>query len=414
MLSAVELMLALRYLRARQSTRFASFISIASLFGIALGVTALITILSVMNGFERELRDRLLDLQAELTLTADASAGMPDWRERREEALERASVLAVTPYVGVEAMARAGGRLVPILVEGIDPQLEEAAAGIADSLRQGTLSSLRAGRRQIVLGRFLALDLGVGVGDAIVLLVPRLQDGTVRPRLVQFAVAGIFDGGVPEYDAGVGWVHWEDAAALTQHTGAPAGLRIRLADPFEAPALSAAFASAMDGVSSSDWTRENASYFRAIRLEKAMMALIVALVIGVAAFNIVASLVMVVTDKQTDIAILRTLGLAPQGVVRVFFAQGLILGWCGVLLGVVCGVLLANHVTEVVATLEQALGFQVMPADVYVMTEIPSEVRVRHVAWIGVLALALTALATLYPARRAAAVHPAQALRYGG
>lgn len=383
------------------------------MIGIAIGVCALITILSVMNGFESELRTRLLGLQAEVSVRSYDGA-LLDWQSLRQQVLEDRDVVAVSPTVTAEGMANVQGRLVPVLIEGIEPQLERTVSALDESMVDGDIADLTAGSDGIVLGRFLALELAVTVGDDVVLLLPQPSPQGVRPMLFRMRVVGVFSAGVPEYDSGVGWVHWRDAATMLDQESAPSALRVKLSDPFLAPAVSSRL-SALDGgnIDTSDWTVENASYFRAIRLEKAMMALILALVIGVAAFNIVASLVMLVSDKSTDIAILRTLGMSADRVVRVFFTQGLLLGWFGVLLGMAMGVALALNVTEVVAWVEQALGFQVMPGDVYVMTEIPSEVRPPNIIWIGVLALALTALATIYPARKAARVHPAEALRYG-
>lgn len=409
----LEFSIALRYLRARQASRFASFMSIASMIGIAIGVCALITILSVMNGFESELRTRLLGLQAEVSVRGSDGA-LTDWQSLRERVLEDGDVVAVSPTVTAEGMANVQGRLVPVLIEGIEPQLERTVSALDESMVDGDIADLTAGSDGIVLGRFLALDLAVTVGDDVVLLLPQPSAQGVRPVLFRMRVVGVFSAGVPEYDSGVGWVHWRDAATMLDQDAAPSALRVKLSDPFLASAVSSRLrALDVGNIDTSDWTVENASYFRAIRLEKAMMALILALVIGVAAFNIVASLVMLVSDKSTDIAILRTLGMSADRVVRVFFTQGLLLGWFGVLLGMAMGVALALNVTEVVAWVEQALGFQVMPGDVYVMTEIPSEVRPPNIVWIGVMALALTALATIYPARKAARVHPAEALRYG-
>lgn len=407
----VELLIALRYLRGRQSLRFASFISAASMLGIAIGVAALITILSVMNGFERELRTRLLDVQAH-ALVRGPDGRVGDWSELAARLGRDPRVAATAPQVAIEGMATARGQLVPVLAEGIVPA--DAARDLVDKVVSGALDDLRPGARHMALGRFLALDLGVTIGDDVVLLVPKSVGGDIEPVLTRFTVVAVFESGVPDFDASVAYLHWRDAAALSGLGDAVEGIRLRLDDPFEAPAVAADLAAlAGAGFTHTDWTRENASYFRAVRLEKAMMALILSLVIGVAAFNIVASLVMVVTDKETDIAILRTLGLSPGGIVRVFLTQGIVIGWLGVIVGVAGGVALALNVTETAAFLEGLLGFQIMPGDVYVMSRIPSEVRPGNVAWIGALALVLTAAATVYPARRAAAVHPAQALRYG-
>ncbi|MEL6448070.1 MAG: lipoprotein-releasing ABC transporter permease subunit [Pseudomonadota bacterium] len=407
----VELLIALRYLRGRQTSRFASFISAASMLGVAIGVAALITILSVMNGFESELKRRLLDVQAHAVITGEGGR-VDDWPRVAATLEQDPRVQAAAPQVTIEGMANAAGQLVPVLAEGIVPEALEEELG--DNIVVGSLDALEAGAGRIVLGRYLALDLGVAPGDDIVLLVPRNEAGDIRPTLTRFAVVALFESGVPDFDASVAYLHWRDAAELAGIGDAVNGIRLTLVDPFDAPTVAGDLAAlAGAGAGATDWTRENASYFRAIRLEKAMMALILSLVIGVAAFNIVASLVMVVTDKETDIAILRTLGLSPSGVVRVFLTQGVVIGWLGVLIGVVGGVALALNVTETAAFIEGLLGFQVMPGDVYVMSRIPSEVRPANVVWIGAVALIVTGLATVYPARQAASVHPAQALRYG-
>lgn len=413
MMSPVEFGIAVRYLRARSSTRFASFITGASTLGVAIGVAALITILSVMNGFEAELRDRLLGMQAQATIRP-VDGPLADWRSLVAELQAQDGVAGAAPVVSLEGMANVDGRLVPVLIEGLDPDFEPRVSAIAGNLVSGSLGGLRPGSQRIILGRYLSLELGVAPGDEIVLLIPRPAGELVEPLLRRFVVSGTFDSGVPDYDAGLALVNLEDAAALLGYGGAASAVKLRFDDIFSAGTLAAAIRSELGpAYESSDWTVENASYFRAIKIEKAMMVLILSLVIAVAAFNIVASLVMVVTDKETDIAILRTLGLRPTGVMRVFVTQGVIIGWLGVIVGIALGVALSLNVSEVVAAIESLFGFQIMPSDVYVMSVIPSELKWVNVAWIGALALLLTTLSTLYPARRAAAVHPAQALRYG-
>jgi len=273
---------------------------------------------------------------------------------------------------------------------------------------------LQAGSRSIILGRILAYDLGARIGDGVVLLIPRpVGDGTLEPVLERFVLRGVFEAGLQDHDGVLALVHVSDAAAIQTLGEAVNAVRFRSDDVMAAPAVARALQARLgDGVSTSDWTIENGSYFRAIRIEKMMMSLILSLIIGVAAFNIVASLVMVVTDKTTDIAVLRTLGMGPDGVVRVFFVQGAMIGWAGVLIGVLLGIALALNVPVIVPFLEQVLGFQIMPGDVYYVTRIPSELEWRDVAIIAVSAFVLTSLATLYPARRAALVNPAAALRY--
>ena len=413
MIQPVELFIGLRYLRAKRRTRFVSFITGISLLGIALGVAALIVILSVMNGFEGELRGRLLSMTAHGFVT-DADNRVSDWASLRETILEDPDVIAASPYVEMEGMARSGRELKGVLVNGVWPEWEKDVSGRTINFLAGDLTALEEGQRGIVLGRLLALDLNVRLGDGVVLLIPRPDGrGSLEPRLQRFEVRGIFEAGVQDHDASLALVHASDAQRILSLDDRATAVRFLANDVMRAPAISARLSGSLgEDYLSSDWTRENASYFRAIRLEKMMMSLILSLIIGVAAFNIVASLVMVVTDKSGEIAILRTLGMEPNGVVRVFFLQGAIIGWLGVLLGVLAGVLLAIYVPDIVPWLEQAAGFQIMPGDVYYVTRIPSILVARDVLVIGGAALILTSLATLYPARRAALVEPASALRY--
>lgn len=413
MVSAVELFIGFRYLRARRSTKYVSFITGISLAGVALGVAALIVILSVMNGFEAELRGRLLSMSAHGYVTGSAGR-LAEWPSVRARIEAEEGVLGAAPVVEMEGMIRSGRLLTPVMVNGVDPELERTVSGNTVAFAEGSLDVLSAGARGIVLGRILAFELGVRIGDGVVLLVPRASgDGMMEPVLERYTVRGVFEAGIQDHDAGLALVHLDDAARMLGTAPAVTAVRFRAADVMRAPAIAAALASSFgSGYRSSDWTVENASYFRAIRLEKMMMSLILSLIIGVAAFNIVASLVMVVTDKRGDIAILRTLGMGPRDVVRVFFIQGATIGWAGVILGVLAGVLLALNVPTLAPALEQALGFQIMPGDVYYVSTIPSILEASDVTAIAVAALLVTSLATLYPARRAAKVNPAAALRY--
>lgn len=410
---SVESFIGFRYLRARQRTRFVSFITLISLAGIALGVAALIVILSVMNGFEAELRTRLLSMTAHGYVTG-RDGRVADWEDLQARVANTPGVAAAAPVIELEGMIRTGRSLTPVLVNGVLPAYQEKLSSGSVRFVAGGLAALAPGRDGILLGRVLAYELGVRMGDGVVLLVPRpAGGGTMEPVLERFVVRGIFEAGIQEHDAGLAIVHAEDAARLMGIDGAVTAVRFRAHDVIQAPAVSESLAAALGpGFRTSDWTIENASYFHAIQLEKMMMSLILSLIIGVAAFNIVASLVMVVTDKTGDIAILRTLGMGPGGVVRVFFLQGAAIGWFGVLLGVAGGVLLALNVPTLAPALERLFGFQIMPGDVYYVTRIPSIVEWANVAVIAVAALVLTSLATLYPARRAAKVDPAVALRY--
>jgi lipoprotein-releasing system permease protein len=413
MINPVEVFVGLRYLRAKRRTRFVSFITLISLLGIALGVAALIVILSVMNGFEGELRSRLLSMSAHGQVSRPGGV-VADWRSLAREVAAEPGVAAAAPFVQIEGMAQSGRDLKAVLVHGVDPAYERELSGSQINLLEGNLDALRPGERGIILGRLLALDLGVRLGDGVVLLIPRpAGDGTLEPVLERFVLRGVFEAGLQEHDATLGLVNVQDAAGILGLGDAVSAIRFRAGDVMQAPAIAKRLKErGGSNLVTSDWTVENASYFRAIRLEKMMMSLILSLIIGVAAFNIVASLVMVVTDKTTDIAVLRTLGMRASGIVRVFFIQGAMIGWAGVFIGVLLGVVLAINVPTVVPFLEQLFGFQIMPGDVYYVTRIPSVLETADVVIIAVAAFVLTSLATLYPARRAALVNPAAALRY--
>ena len=412
MINPVELFIGLRYLRAKRRTRFVSFITLVSLLGIALGVAALIVILSVMNGFEGELRGRLLSMSAHGTLSP-VEAPIDDWRDLAEQLQAEPDIVAAAPLVSLEGMLQGPRELHAVLINGIDPQAEAELATTPINVVEGSIDALLPGSRNIVLGRLLAFSIDARIGDAVVLLVPRpVGDGTMRPVLERFVVSGVFEAGIPDHDARLALVNVADAAAILDLGSSVSALRFRTSDVMSAPMIAANLRPRFKGFDICDWSVENASYFRAIRIEKMMMSLLLSLIIGVAAFNIVASLVMVVTDKTNDIAVLRTLGMGPSGVVRVFFVQGAAIGWLGVLVGVILGVVLALNAPELAASLERLFGLQIMPGDVYYVTRIPSELQWPQVAWIGIAAFALTSLATLYPSRRAAMVDPAVALRY--
>ena len=413
MLNPVELFVGLRYLRAKRRTRFVSFITLISLIGIALGVAALIVILSVMNGFEGELRSRLLSMSAHGTISG-VDGVIEDWRPLIDDVAAEQGVAAAAPFVQMEGMVQAGRELHGVMVHGVDPVFEEKLSGDRINMIEGSLANLAPGERGIILGRILAYRISARIGDGVVLLIPRpTGDGGLEPVLERFVLRGVFEAGVADHDGVLALIHASDAAAILAIGEGVHALRFRADDVMAAPTLAPLLQQRLgDRFVTSDWTVENGSYFRAIRIEKMMMSLILSLIIGVAAFNIVASLVMVVTDKITDIAVLRTLGMGPNGVVRVFFVQGAVIGWAGVLIGVVLGVFLAIYVPVIAPFLEQLFGFQIMPGDVYYVTRIPSELELRDVVVIAVSAFVLTSLATLYPARRAALVNPAEALRY--
>jgi lipoprotein-releasing system permease protein len=413
MLNPVELFVGLRYLRAKRRTRFVSFITLISLIGVSLGVAALIVILSVMNGFESELRNRMLSMSTHGSVAA-VDGTTENWKSLLDQIVAEPGVKGAAPFTQMEGMIQTGKNLVAVMVHGIEPSYEQELSGDLINMVDGNLDVLVPGERSIILGRLLAYKVGAKIGDSIVLLVPKpVGDGTLQPVLERFVTRGIFEIGMQDHDSVLALAHTDDVAQILGFESAVSSVRFRADDVLVAPAISRSLQSKLGSdYKSSDWTTENGSYFRAIRLEKMMMSLILSLIIGVAAFNIVASLVMVVTDKTTDIAVLRTLGMSPQGVVKVFFVQGAVIGWAGVAIGLVLGVVLALNVPTLVPILEQFFGFQIMPGDVYYVTKIPSELELQDVTVIGISAFVLTSLATLYPARRAALVNPAAALRY--
>ncbi|HVN43614.1 MAG TPA: lipoprotein-releasing ABC transporter permease subunit [Steroidobacteraceae bacterium] len=417
----------LRYVRARSTRFFVSFITWASLIGVCVGVAALIVILSVMNGFESELRERLLSLNAPVRITAaptyeragasdtgSASQPEPDWAGIAAHVRATPGVTDAAPYAEVQALAVHGAQMLPVLLRGIDPAAPVAAGDLAHSITQGRLADLTPGSARVIVGEVIAERLGVSPGDGLTLLVPTVDAaGTPTPKLRDLQVAGVFEVGLQDHDATLLFANLADVRSLGPAGTVSEGLRVQLRDVLAAPAIAARLRAQLPAaLEVSDWTRDNANYFRAIRIEKTMMSLILLLIVAVAAFNIVAMLVMVVTDKRTDIAILRTLGAAPRRVMGIFITQGLVIGWLGVALGVALGLLLALHVDSIVPFLERTFRFQFMDADVYYITAIPSEVHSANVAAISLAAVLLTALATLYPAIRAARTAPAEALRY--
>jgi lipoprotein-releasing system permease protein len=419
MFQPLSLFIGLRYVLRRTQGFFVSFISWVSMLGICVGVAALITVLSVMNGFESELRTRLLSMASHATLSADPLK-MADWPRLADLARQQPGVVGVAPYVEMQAMIGRGLALSGAQVRGILPGVEGQVADLSRFMKQGSLDDLVAGERRIVLGAGLAFSLDAQVGDELTVLIPQaLADGTatgvldLRPRIQTFTVSGLFEAGLQESDNVLALVALGDAAELAGTGGAPSGLRLKFADIFTAPLAAPRVADTLGGgFAVSDWSKENASYFRAVRIEKTMMTLILMLIVAVAAFNIVAALVMVVNEKRTDIAILRTLGLPPRSVVAIFMTQGVVIGWVGTLLGLGLGLALAFNVETIVPFLERLFGVQVMDPTVYYITEIPSEVHAGQVIAIAAVALVLSVLSTIYPSLRGAQTEPAEALRY--
>jgi lipoprotein-releasing system permease protein len=412
MFQPLPVFVGLRYSLAREHSFFVSFITWVSLLGVAIGVAALITVLSVMNGFESELRERLLSLSAHATLTAGGAA-IPDWQDRLGQLQGAPGLTGAAPFLDSDAMLSRQSSMSGAIVRGIDPQIEAGVSSIADNMREGKLSDLQPGLNRIILGRILAYQLQVGAGDRVVVMIPgNAGNGSFVPRLQEFEVVGIFEVGLQEHDSVLALVNLSDAEAL-RGLGGPTGIRLRFDDVLKAPDLARLAAQRLKpGLQVRDWTQENEAYFRAVRIEKTMMGLILLLIVAVAVFNIVAALVMVVNDKRTDIAILRTLGLSPRGVLAVFMTQGVLIGWIGTVLGVSLGLALALNVDVIVPFLESTLGFHIMDPDVYYLSAIPSEVHPPDVVRIAIAALLLTLVATVYPAYQAARTQPAEALRY--
>jgi lipoprotein-releasing system permease protein len=411
MFQPLPLFLGLRYVRARQHRYFVSFITWVSLLGVALGVAALIVVLSVMNGFGDELRTRLLSLGAHARVVPAPGTDLAAL-QRRLRALPH--VAGVAPYRELDALAMHVPDMYPVVLRGIDPADDGAVISLRPLITEGSMSSLRPGDDTLVIGSELALQLGVAGGDRVTLLVPVAgSDGTPEPRLREFTIGGIFTSGLTDHDATLVFVHLQRLQQLLPAEAAGAGLQLRFDHALAAPAATAAVrAAAGSAALVRDWTEDHASYFRALTIEKTMMAVMLLLVVAVAAFNIVAMLVMVVNEKRNDIAILRTLGLAPGSVMQVFMLQGLVIGWLGVAAGLLLGVTLALNVGHIVPLLERWFGFHLLDADSYALSTIPADLRAVDVALIAGAALLLTLLATLYPARRAASIPPAEALRY--
>ncbi|WP_374334847.1 lipoprotein-releasing ABC transporter permease subunit [Leeia sp.] len=408
-----ELMLGLRYTRAKRRNSFISFISLASMLGIALGVLALITVLSVVNGFQKEIRAKMFGTTAHLEVQ-----GMPqlqDWPAVRALARQQPHVLGAAPYVESQGLLSWESNVKGALIRGVDPALEGQVVDFAGHMRQGRLDALQGGAFNIVLGSQLARELGVYVGDKVVLMAPdgQVTPAGVIPRMKQFTVSGIFHMDYNIVDANVALIHLRDAQKLYRLGDAVSGVRVRLDDPDRAPTLRLQLLAQLPrDTYATDWSLQNASYFRAVQTEKVMLTIILTLIIMVAAFNLVSTLVMLVTDKQADIAILRTLGAKPGSILAIFIVQGMITGLIGTALGVVGGVALSLNIDVLIPWLERVLGMQLVPPEVYMMSTLPSDLHWNEVGWIAAISLSLSFVATLYPSWRASRVQPAEALRY--
>jgi len=409
-----ELFIGLRYSRAKRRNHFVSVISLTSIVGMALGITVLISVMSVMNGFQKEIRERILGVVSHVQISGIGSR-LADWRKVAEEAKKHPQVVAAAPYISEQALLSFEQAVKGTVVRGILPEYENQVVDLGTHMKSGQLSSLRPGEFGIVLGVDLARALGVMVGDKLLLIAPQGQvtPAGILPRLKQFSVTGIFEVGHYEYDAGLALIHLEDAQKLYRMDHQVSGVRLRLKDLYQAPQVAHELAGTLTvDASIIDWTRINANFYRAVQIEKRMMFFVVILIVAVAAFNIVSTLVMAVTDKQSEIAILRTLGAPPGSIMKIFIVQGTLIGVIGTLLGLAGGIALALNIDIVVPFIEHLIGVKFLAKDVYYISELPSEVQFMDVAVIAVVSFALCLLATLYPSWRAARVNPAEALRY--
>lgn len=414
MFRPLALYVGLRYTRAKRRNHFISFISMTSMLGIALGVTALITVLSVMNGFEKELRGRILSMAAHLTVT-EVGGRLADWQSVGERVSGERHVLGVAPYVQAEAMLIHGQFVSGAIVRGVAPHMEPDVSDVGSKMLVGSLDALQPGKFGIILGKELAWSLGVSVGDRVTVVAPKanITIAGVLPRLKRFDVVGIFEIGMYEYDKGLALMNIRDAQRLFELDDEVSGVRLKLDDLFVAPRVNHELTRVLPvRYVVRDWTQLHANFFRAIGTEKTVMFVILMLIIAVAAFNIVSTLVMTVADKESDIAILRTLGVTPAGIMRIFMVQGSLLGVLGTVLGVAGGVALALNVETLVPLIERLFNVQFLSPEVYYISELPSELEWADVSRIAVVAFLLSILATLYPAWRAARVQPAEALRY--
>ncbi|HEC74182.1 MAG TPA: lipoprotein-releasing ABC transporter permease subunit [Methylophaga aminisulfidivorans] len=403
-----------RYTRAKRRNHFISFISLTSMLGVALGVAALITVLSVMNGFEKELKDRILGMTSHAFVTGE-DGSLSDWQSLQDRLKNDPDVIDSAPFVEGQAMLSQGSRVRGTLVRGINVKQEQTVSDIGSKIVQGQLASLTDGSFGIILGKDLAMAMGVTKGDKITMITPHVSPtpAGVIPRLKRLTVVGIFEIGMYEYDSALAIMNINDAAKLFKIPGKVTGLRLKFDDVFKAPQL---LRNVMQQLPvtyrGADWTYQHANFFRALKTEKTVMFVILMLIVAVAAFNIVSTLIMMVTDKQADIAILKTLGMTPGSIMGIFIVQGTLIGLIGTAIGVVGGVALALNVENLIGGLEKLLGYQFLPADVYYISSLPSQLDWSDVSVIASTAFVLSILSTLYPSWRAAQIKPAEALRY--
>ncbi len=413
MFKPLPISIGLRYLRAKRRNGFISFISLASILGIAIGVAALITTLSVMSGFQLEIRDRMLQMVSHVTVSGYGDPVL-DWRNVDAEVRKNPNVIGAAPYVEKEALLQ-GARNQPAMVRGIDPAVEAQVSVIGQRVVTGKLTDLKPGEFNIILGSELAQWMGAAVGDQVTLMTSdyRVTPVTAVPQFKRFTVSGIFSAGYNEYDRGMAFVNMSDLQRVLRMGDGVTGVRVKVKDMDKAADVAKEIGTSLRGeYQATDWTTENINMFRALKMEKTLMGILLSLIIAMGAFNLVSSQVMLVTDKQADIAILRTLGLSPSGVMKIFMVQGSLIGIIGTISGVILGVLLTLNLEHILKGIETVLGVQLLPEDVYYVTGLPTDLRVSDILVISAVALIMAFLATLYPAWRAARTAPAEALRY--
>lgn len=411
-----ELFVGFRYTRAKRKNHFISFISLTSMVGIALGVAALIIVLSVMNGFQAELRSRILGVASHIEITENTNQ-LSSWANLANQVNAQPNVLASAPYVMAQGMLSNGQAVQGALVRGVLPSEEDKVADLGKNMKAGHLTDLNAGAFNIILGADLAYALGVSVGDKVVLMAPQGQftPTGVVPRIKQFTVAGLFQIGMYEYDAGLALIHIDDAAKLYRMGDKVSGLRLKINDLFDAPAMTAELGKQLSPLGAyyiTDWTQQHANFFKAIQLEKRVMFIILTLIVAVAAFNIVSTLVMAVTDKRADIAIMRTLGASPRSIMQIFIIQGALIGIIGTFFGAVLGTLIAFNIDVIVPFIEHTFNVQFLAKDVYYISDLPSKPEWNDILTIIMVSVVLSLVATLYPSYKAANINPAEALRY--
>ena len=412
-----EWKIGIRYLRSRHRSGFVSFVASMSMLGLGLGVAVLIVVLSVLNGYERELRSRMLSVTSHATIVG-LDGAIADWRTRLDMAAREPGVKAAVPFIESRGLLANGQRVAGAMVRGVLPEEEVKAVGLAERLESGSLADLQPGKFRVLLGSALATELGVSVGQSVILMTPEgsATPAGFVPRQRRFTVAGIFESGMYEYDRGLALTHMSDAAKMYRLGDNVTGIRLALADPFTAPSLVRTVARVIDldgnGFYVSDWTRDHATLFRAIELTKSMMFFILLILVVVASINLVATLVMIVKEKQTDIAILRTIGAAPVNVLRMFLVQGAIIGLVGTAGGALLGWIISVNFEVILKFIEKLAEIKFLDAAVYSMSDLPSEVQLHDVVKVSLVTLLLTAVATIYPAWRASRTLPADALRH--